>query len=146
MLKRWTAVDGFMEELFLGDDPVMEAILAASEEGGLPDINVSPNQGKMLWMLAKLAGAQRILEIGTLGGYSTVWLARALPEGGKMVTLEYASLHHQVARENIARSGFAHMVDARLGAGVDLMQALVDAGEAPFDVIFIDADKDHYAE
>lgn len=146
MLNRWTAVDVFMEELFLGDDPVMEEILKASDKGGLPDINVSPNQGKMLWLMAKIMGVKSILEVGTLGGYSTVWLARALPEDGSMVTLEFEPLHHRVATENIARAGFADKVETRLGAGADLMAQLVDENHSPFDLIFIDADKPGYAD
>lgn len=146
MLERWTAVDEFMEEAFIGDDPVMEEILKHSHESGLPDISVSPNQGKMLWMMAKLIGAKRILEVGTLGGYSTTWLVRALPEDGRLVTLEYSSLHHQVASENIARAGFADKVDARCGAGADLMRQMIADGEKSFDLIFIDADKDGYAD
>jgi predicted O-methyltransferase YrrM len=134
-----------MEELFIGDDPVMEAILRHSDEGGLPDISVSPNQGKMLWMFVKQTGAKRILEIGTLGGYSTTWLARALPEDGKLVTLEYSPIHHKVASENIAKAGFADRVVARCGAGKDLMQEMIADGEEAFDLIFIDADKDNYA-
>lgn len=146
MLERWTAVDEFMEGLFIGEDPKMEAILHHSEESGLPDISISPNQGKLLWLLAKLVGARRILEVGTLGGYSTVWLARALPEDGKLVTLEYSPLHHKVASENIARAGFADKVAARCGAGADLMGQMIAEGEPPFDLIFIDADKSGYAE
>jgi predicted O-methyltransferase YrrM len=146
MLNRWTALDVFMEELFLGDDPVMEEIRKASDEGGLPDISVSPNQGKMLWMMAKIMGAKNILEVGTLGGYSTVWLARALPVDGKMVTLEYEPLHHRVATENIARAGFAGKVETRLGAGAELMAQLAAEGHEPFDLIFIDADKPGYAD
>ncbi len=146
MLNRWTAVDEFMEDLYLGDDPVMEEILKSSMEGDLPEISVSPNQGKMLWMMARLMGAKTILEVGTLGGYSTVWLARALPENGSMITLEYEALHHRVATENIARAGFADKLETRLGAGSDLMEQLVVERHESFDLIFIDADKPGYPD
>jgi len=146
MLNRWTAVDEFMESMFLGDDPIMEEILKASAEGGLPDISISPNQGKMLWMMATMIGAKRILEVGTLGGYSSVWLACALPQDGELITLEYEPQHHKVATENVARAGYADRVELRLGAGAESMAQLVNEEQAPFDLVFIDADKDGYAE
>jgi predicted O-methyltransferase YrrM len=136
--KTWSAVDAYVSERLLADaDPVFEAILRANAAGGLPAIDVSPAQGKFLHLLVKIAGARRILEIGTLGGYSTVWMASALPPEGRLVTLEYAPHHAEVARENIARAGLLERVEVRQGAALDLLPALA----GPFDLVFIDADK-----
>jgi predicted O-methyltransferase YrrM len=136
--KTWSAVDSYISERLLADaDPVFEAILRANAAGGLPAIDVSPAQGKFLHLLVKIAGARRILEMGTLGGYSTVWMASALPPDGRLVTLEYAPHHSEVARDNIARAGLMQQVEVRQGAALDLLPAL----EGPFDLIFIDADK-----
>ncbi len=137
----WTAVDEhFVDQLVLHDEALMAA-LRSSEEAGLPAINVAPNQGKLLQMLAKLNGAKRILEIGTLGGYSSIWMARALPAGGKMVTLEFEPLHAKVARANIERAGLASVVEVRVGAALDLLPLLFEEHQEPFDLVFIDADK-----
>jgi len=134
----WTAVDTYVSERLLSDaNPVFEAILRANAAGGLPAIDVSPAQGKFLHLLVKIAGAKRILEIGTLGGYSTVWMASALPSDGRLITLEYAPHHAEVARDNIARAGLLEQVEVRQGAALDLLPAV----EGPFDLIFIDADK-----
>ena len=134
----WTAVDQYISERLLSDaNPVFEAILGANAAGGLPAIDVSPAQGKFLHLLVKIAGAKRILEIGTLGGYSTVWMASALPSDGRLITLEYAPHHAEVARDNIARAGLLERVEVRQGAALDLLPAV----EGPFDLIFIDADK-----
>jgi predicted O-methyltransferase YrrM len=138
---RWTDVDDYIAGHLLGDDPVQDATLAANAAGDLPAIDVSAAQGKMLHLFARMAGAKRILEVGTLGGYSTIWLARALPEGGELVTLELEPHHATVARANIAHAGFADRVDVRTGAAVDTLDAMIAAGEAPFDLVFIDADK-----
>jgi predicted O-methyltransferase YrrM len=136
--KTWSAVDSYVAERLLADaNPVFEAILRANAAGGLPAIDVSPAQGKFLHLLVKIAGARRILEIGTLGGYSTVWMASALPPDGRLVSLEYAPHHAEVARENIARAGLLERVEVRQGAALDLLPAL----EGPFDLVFIDADK-----
>jgi predicted O-methyltransferase YrrM len=136
--KTWSAVDSYVAERLLADaDPVFEAILRANAAGGLPAIDVSPAQGKFLHLLVKIAGARRILEVGTLGGYSTVWMASALPPDGRLVSLEYAPRHAEVARENIARAGLLERVEVRQGAALDLLPAL----EGPFDLVFIDADK-----
>lgn len=136
--KTWTLVDGYVaDRLLSGANPVFEAILRANAAGGLPAIDVSPAQGKFLHLLVKLSGARRILEIGTLGGYSTVWMASALPADGRLVTLEYSPHHAEVARENIARAGLLEKVDVRQGAALDLLPSV----EGPFDFIFIDADK-----
>ncbi len=137
----WTAVDTYIADHLLGDDPALAAALAANADGGLPAIDVSATQGKMLHLLARMAGARRILEVGTLGGYSTIWLARALPAAGKLVTLELEQHHADVAAANIARAGLADRVEIRVGLAVDSLQAMITAGEAPFDLVFIDADK-----
>lgn len=142
----WTAVDDYLNAHLLGVDPVLDAVLAASTAAGLPEIQVSPAQGKLLLLMAKAMGAKRILELGTLGGYSTVWLARALPASGRLVTLEYEPKHADVARANIARAGFAAQVEIRVGRGVDSLAELYAAGAEPFDFIFIDADKPSYPE
>jgi predicted O-methyltransferase YrrM len=140
----WTAVDGYIENLFLLDDPMLSAALADSAAAGLPEIAVSPAQGKLLMLLARTAGARRILEIGTLGGYSAIWLARALPADGKLVTLELSPLHAGVARANVARAGLAERVEVRVGPAVESLAQLAAEGAAPFDLIFIDADKPSY--
>jgi predicted O-methyltransferase YrrM len=138
---RWNDVDDYIAGHLLGDDPVQDATLAANAAGDLPAIDVSAAQGKMLHLFARMVGARRILEVGTLGGYSTIWLARALPEGGRLVTLELEPHHADVARANIARAGFSDRVDVRTGPAVDTLDAMIAAGEAPFDLVFIDADK-----
>lgn len=140
----WTAVDGYIENLFLPDDPALTAALADSAAAGLPEIAVSPPQGKLLTLLARAIGARRILEIGTLGGYSAICLARALPAGGRLVTLELNPLHAGIARANIARAGLADRVEVRVGPGVESLAHLAAEGAAPFDLIFIDADKPSY--
>lgn len=145
----WTAVDQYTTERLLPGDPALEAALKASEAAGLPSISVSPSQGKMLMLLAQLAGASRILEIGTLGGYSSIWLARALKPGGRLITLEANPKHAQVAGGNIAHAGLASVVEVRLGDAHAGIERLVAEGAAPFDLIFIDADKSgipHYLE
>ena len=140
--KLWQAVDDYYASVFLPADPVMDAVLAHSEAGGLPSIQVSPLQGRMLMLLAQAMGARRILEIGTLGGYSTIWLARALPPGGKVVSLEVMPRHAEVARANAARAGFEAQVDIILAPAADSLEKL--AGTEPFDFVFIDADKVGY--
>jgi predicted O-methyltransferase YrrM len=136
--KTWSDVDSYISDrLLTGADPVFEAILRANASAGLPAIDVSPAQGKFLHLLVKIAGARRILEIGTLGGYSTVWMASALPDEGRLITLEYVEKHAQVARDNIARAGLLERVEVRQGAALDLLPSL----DGAFDFIFIDADK-----
>ena len=142
----WTEVDRYISDLFVPDDAALDAALHDSESAGLPPINVSRNQGKLLQLLARLAGARRILEIGTLGGYSTIWLARALPAGGRLITLEAEPKHAEVARANIARAGLAGAVEVRLGRAIETLPQLVAEGQGPFDFIFIDADKPGYAD
>lgn len=137
----WTAVDRYITDLLVPPDPVLDAALAASAAAGLPSIQVAPNQGKLLSLLAQIHGARSILEIGTLGGYSTIWLARALPRGGRLVTLEADPGHAEVATSNIAYAGLAGVVEVRLGRALDTLPQLASEGGGPFDLIFIDADK-----
>jgi predicted O-methyltransferase YrrM len=144
--EQWTAVDRYLNELLVRPDAALDAALQASAAVGLPPINVSPSQGKLLWMLARVQGARSVLEIGTLGGYSTIWLARALPEGGRLVSLESEPMHAEVARNNIARAGLANLVEVRVGRAQETLPQLVAEGRGPFDLIFIDADKVSYAE
>ncbi|MGA3205094.1 MAG: O-methyltransferase [Bryobacteraceae bacterium] len=140
----WTAVDRYFTDLLVPSDPVLNRALEASAEAGMPAIAVSPTQGKLLMLLAEIQGARNILEIGTLGGYSTIWLARGLTAGGRLITLEANAKHAEVARANIARAGLEHAVDVRLGRALDTLPQLIT--EAPFDLIFIDADKAAYPE
>ena len=137
----WTAVDNYIGEHLIGSDPVLAAALEANAEAGLPAIDVAPNQGKLLHLLARMCGARRILEVGTLGGYSTVWLARALPSDGRLITLEVNAKHAAVATANIERAGFGRQVTVRLGPALESLAQLHQSGEEPFDFIFIDADK-----
>jgi len=135
----WTAVDDYFARHILPADPVLDAAQEAARAADLPAISVSAAQGKFLHLLARIQGARRILEIGTLGGYSTIWLARALPPDGRLVTLEFDPKHADVARANIARAGFSSLVDLRVGRAIDALPGLVKEG--PFDLVFIDADK-----
>jgi predicted O-methyltransferase YrrM len=137
----WTRVDEYLSSQLLPHDPVLEEALRSSEVAGLPAINVSATQGKLLQMLAQLCGARNMLEIGTLGGYSTIWLARALPPGGRLVTLEFEEKHAAVARANITRAGLNGVVELQIGRALDLLPALATEQRAPFDLTFIDADK-----
>ena len=139
--KQWTDIDEFLAGSLLPPDPVLEAALAASAAAGLPEIQVSPCQARFLHMLVQVHGSSKILELGTLGGYSTIWLARALPPGGRLLTIEIDPRHAQVARTNIVRAGLAHVVDLRVGAALELLPKLAAEGQGPFDLIFIDADK-----
>jgi predicted O-methyltransferase YrrM len=148
----WTAVDSYINDTFAHSDAVLEAALVESAKAGLPAINVAPNQGKLLHLLARAILLQRpesrgaILEIGTLGGYSTIWLARALPPGGRVVTLEVNPKHAEVARANIARAGLGDQVELRLGPARDTLAQLLTERHGPFDLIFIDADKPSYTD
>jgi predicted O-methyltransferase YrrM len=138
-------IDGYVESLFVEDDPILAQALSDATTAGLPQIQVSPNQGKALYLLAKMCGAQNILEIGTLGGYSTIWLARALPQMGTLTTLELDQRHADVARKNLDRAGFGARVRIQVGPAAETMQRLIDQQEKPFDLIFIDADKPGYS-
>jgi predicted O-methyltransferase YrrM len=142
----WTSVDNYIGESLIASDPALEAALLASEKAGLPPIQVSPSQGKLLHLMAKACGARNILEIGTLGGYSTIWLARALPAGGQLVTLEADPKHAEVAQVNLARAGLADVVEVRLGLALDSLPRLIAEKRSPFDFIFIDADKPSCAD
>lgn len=142
----FTAVDQYYADLLVKADPALEAALQNSDAAGLPSINVSPNAGKLLFLLARLMGARRILELGTLGGYSTIWMARALPADGRLITLEFEAKHAEVARANIARAGLAHLIEIRMGRALDTLPQLAADGSGPFDLIFIDADKQSYPD
>jgi predicted O-methyltransferase YrrM len=139
--EQWTAVDRYFTDLLVKPDAALNAALADSVAAGLPAINVSPSQGKLLHILARAAGARNILEIGTLGAYSTIWLARALPRGGRLITLEFDRKHADIARANIARAGLSETVELVLGRALDTLPRLAAEGRGPFDLIFIDADK-----
>jgi predicted O-methyltransferase YrrM len=143
---QWTEVDRYIGEQLLPRDPVLAAALEASAAAGLPAINVAPNQGKLLQLLAETVGARSILEIGTLGGYSTIWLARGLAPGGRLVTLEAEPRHAEVARANLARAGLDAVVDVRVGKALDTLPKLAAEKPGPFDLVFIDADKPNNAE
>jgi predicted O-methyltransferase YrrM len=142
--KKWTAVDRYISEALIPADPALESALTASKKAGLPAIAVTPNQGKFLMILAQAIGARSILEMGSLGGYSTIWLARGLASGGKLITLEADVKHAEVAQANIARAGLADKVEFRLGKALETLPELAAAGLGPFDLIFIDADKENY--
>jgi predicted O-methyltransferase YrrM len=143
--EQWTAVDHYIADLFIPSDAALEAALASSASAGLPAISVSQTQGKLLHLLARVQRARKILEIGTLGGYSTIWLARALPADGHLISLELDPKHAEVARANLARAGVKN-AEIRLGRAADTLQQLVTEGAGPFDLIFIDADKPGYAD
>ena len=142
----WTAVDDYINSLLVPSDPVLDAALASSTAANLPAIQVSPPLGKMLHVLARLIGARNVLEIGTLGGYSTIWLARALPPAGRVLTLEADPKHADVARANFARAGLTNVIELRLGKALDLLPDVAAEGRGPFDLIFIDANKSNMPE
>jgi predicted O-methyltransferase YrrM len=142
--REWVAVDDYVGEVMLGRDEVLEQTLAANGDAGLPQIDVSPAQGRFLEVLARALGARRVLELGTLGGYSTICLARALPKNGaQLISLEFSARHAEIARGNIARAGFADVVEVRVGPALESMRALIAEKPEAFDLIFLDADKDN---
>ncbi|MEJ7752216.1 MAG: O-methyltransferase [Candidatus Limnocylindrales bacterium] len=143
---RWTAVDSYINDLLVRPDAALEAALEGSEAAGLPAIQVAANQGKLLHLLVRLQGARTILEVGTLGGYSTIWLARALPPDGRLVTLELDPTHAEVASANIARAGLVARVEVRVGPASESLSRLTQEGVEPFDMVFIDADKEGYPD
>ena len=142
----FAAVDQYYADLLVKAGPALDAALQSSDAAGLPSINVSPNAGKLLFLLAQLMGARRILELGTLGGYSTIWMARAIPADGRLITLEFDAKHAEVARANIARAGLAHLIEIRMGRALDTLPQLAADGSGPCDLIFIDADKASYPD
>lgn len=137
-------IDYYIADLFVPADEALEFALNQARNAGLPEIQVSASQGKLIYLLAKMAGARRILEIGTLGGYSTIWLARALPAGGHMVTLELESRHADIARANIVRAGLSAKVEIIVGSALETLPKLSDQAPEPFDFVFLDADKVNY--
>jgi predicted O-methyltransferase YrrM len=143
---KWNAVDDYIGHWLLPADPILESALQANHAAGLDPINVAPNQGKFLFLLAKIRGAKRILEIGTLGGYSALWLARALPPGGRLITLEINPKNAETARANLTRAGLDKVVEIRLGPASESLTKLVSEKDSFFDLIFIDADKPGYPE
>jgi predicted O-methyltransferase YrrM len=143
--KRWNAVDAYFTRTIVGQDDALEAARAANDAAGLPRIDVSPPQGKLLHLIARMAGARKALEIGALGGYSTIWIARALPPDGLLVTLEADDKHAAVARANVARAGLADRVDVRVGPALNTLPKIEAEGLGPFDFVFIDADKSNNA-
>lgn len=143
--QEWSEVDAYFTGKLAPPDAVLDAALRASASAGLPAIAVAPNQGKMLQLFARLVGAKRILEIGTLGGYSTIWMATALPPDGKLITLEIEKRHADVAAANIARAGLEKKVDIRIGRAIETLPKLLAEGAGPFDMVFIDADKQNNA-
>ncbi len=146
MADTWQAVDDYIAERLLGPDAALDAALKANAAAGLPAIDVSAAQGRMLHLFARMVGARRVLEVGTLGGYSTICFARALGEGGRVTTLEIDAHHAQVARGNIDAAGMGALVDIRVGPAIESLQAMIASGEAPFDLVFIDADKQSNAD
>jgi predicted O-methyltransferase YrrM len=139
----WKTVDSYVEAELIGADPALDEAVAASAQAGLPPIAVTPSQGKLLHLLARSSGARTVLEIGTLGGFSSIWLARALPPGGRLTTLEANPAYAQVATSNIARAGLSDVVDVRVGKALDMLPGLAESLAEPFDLVFIDADKVH---
>lgn len=145
----WNDVDEYFTTLLAPADDTLAAALRDSDAAGLPHINVAPNEGKLLQLLAQIQGARRILEIGTLGGYSTIWLGRALPADGRLITLEYDPTHARVARGNLARAGLDKITEVRVGPALESLTKLAEENPEPFDLVFIDADKvnnPHYVE
>ncbi|GAB4006091.1 O-methyltransferase [Glycomyces albus] len=146
---QWTEVDEFLERLLVGEDEALAGAIAASQRAGLPPIQISAAQGKLLYLLAKTLGARRVLEIGTLGGYSAIWMARALRPGGHLISLEASPKHAEVASANVTRAGLVGTVEIRVGLATDSLAALGEENPEPFDMVFIDADKagyPHYLE
>jgi predicted O-methyltransferase YrrM len=142
---QWTAVDRYITDHLLTHDLALEAALESSAVAGLPQIQVSPNQGKLLFLLARVQGARKILEVGTLGGYSAIWLARALPADGRLVTLESSAHHAEIARANVARAGLDDRVEILVGRALDTLPRLAAEKAGAFDLIFLDADKENNA-
>ena len=146
---RWIAVENFLSEVVVRPDDSLKHAVSSALAAGLPPIEVAPTAGKLLKLLVQLSGARRVLEIGTLAGFSTIWMAQGLPDGGRLITCEYLSKHARVARANVDAAGLGHLVEIRVGAALETLQALADKCEEPFDFVFIDADKEnnpHYLD
>jgi predicted O-methyltransferase YrrM len=141
MQELWAQVDRYLENLLTPADNALAAILDQNHSSELPPIDVPPLLGKFLDLMVRISGSRRVLEVGTLGGYSTVWMARALPEGGQLITLELEARHAEIAQGNLAKAGVADRVEIRVGPAADSMRGMLTAGSAPFDLIFLDADK-----
>ncbi|MCU1518868.1 MAG: methyltransferase [Pseudarthrobacter sp.] len=139
----WTAVEKFLTDTVVRPDPSLQRAVQSAADAGMPPIEVAPNAGKLLKLLVQISGARRVLEIGTLAGFSTIWMAQGLPDDGRLVTCEYLPKHADVARANVDAAGVGHKVDIRIGAALDSLAGMEAAGEAPFDFIFIDADKEN---
>ncbi|MBG9772697.1 O-methyltransferase [Brevibacillus laterosporus] len=147
--KKWTEVDQYFNSMLLPSDPILDEVLQANAKAGMPAIDVAPNQGKLLYLLAKIRGAKKILEIGTLGGYSSIWLARALPQDGQLISLEYEQSFAHIAEENVKKAGLAEKVSILVGPALETLPTLQEKGMTGFDMIFIDADKQnnpHYLQ
>lgn len=140
---RWIAVEEYLSGVVVRPGQSLRRAAVAAREAGMPPIEVAPNAGKLLKLLVRLSGARRVLEIGTLAGFSTIWMAQGLPDGGRLVTCEYLPKHAEVARANLARAGLGHLVEIRVGAALDTLRALEGEGAEPFDFVFIDADKEN---
>ncbi|MGC2786541.1 MAG: O-methyltransferase [Roseiarcus sp.] len=143
--RNWSEVDSYFARTLIGSDPALEEALAANAAAGLPSIDVSAPQGKLIHLLARMAGARKALEIGTLGGYSTIWLARALPDDGRLITLEVSPRHAEIARRNVADAGLESKVEIRTGAALTTLPKLEAERLGPFDFVFVDADKTNNA-
>jgi predicted O-methyltransferase YrrM len=139
----WVAVEEFLTATVVHPDEALQRAVSSAVEAGMPPIEVTPNAGKFLKLLVQISGARRVLEIGTLAGFSSIWMARGLPDGGKLVTCEYLPKHADIARANVAAAGLGHKVEIRVGAALDTLAALHAEGHEPFDFVFIDADKEH---
>jgi predicted O-methyltransferase YrrM len=139
--RQWDAVEDYFNDLLIPSDAILDAATKAIDAAGIANVSVAPHEGKLLWLLARMQGARNILEIGTLGGYSTIWMARAMAPGGRIITLEFNPTHAAIARENIARAGLAEMVEVRVGPALESLPVVAAEGRGPFDLIFIDADK-----
>ncbi|NKQ19882.1 O-methyltransferase [Brevibacillus laterosporus] len=147
--KKWTEVDQYFNSMLLPSDPILDEVLQANAKAGMPAIDVAPNQGKLLYLLAKIRGAKKILEIGTLGGYSSIWLARALPQDGQLISLEYEQSFAHIAEENVKKAGLAEKVSILVGPALETLPTLQEKGLTGFDMVFIDADKQnnpHYLQ
>ncbi|MCU1435563.1 MAG: methyltransferase [Pseudarthrobacter sp.] len=142
----WVAVEDFLTATVVHPDDALQQAVSAAVDAGLPPIEVTPNAGKLLNLLVRISGARRVLEIGTLAGFSSIWMAQGLPDGGRLVSCEYLIKHAEIARANIAAAGLADKVEVRVGAALDTLAALEAEGEEPFDFVFIDADKEHDAD